>query len=89
MDLENLKHANDEQEKKLTALEAQLETEHNGQHGQEETPPIDNFNKEPTDSDALIQAVSNNDNINYNFNTNENANGDHVHGPPPKVNILT
>lgn len=84
MDLENLKHVNDEQEEKITALEAQLETEHYGQHGQEETPPINNIDKEPTDSDATIHAASNDDNVNDNFNINENANG-----PPPKVNIVT
>lgn len=89
MDLENLKHVNDEQEKKLTTLEAQLEIEHNEQHGQEETPPIDNVDKESTDSDATIHAASNDDNINDNFNTNGNANADRVNGPPPKVNILT
>lgn len=89
MDLENLKHVNDEQEKKLTTLETQLESEHNRQHGQEETPPIDNVDKELTDSDATIHAASNGDNINDNFNTNENGNDDRVHGPPPKVNIVT
>lgn len=89
MDLENLKYVNDEQEKMLAALETQLETEHNGQHGQEETPPIDNGDKEPTESDATIHTASNGDNINDNFNTNGNANGDRVNGPPPKVNILT
>lgn len=83
MDLENLKHVNDEQEKKLTALEAQLEIEHNEQHGQEETPPIDNVDKEPSDTDATIHATSNDDNI------NGNADGDRVQGPPPKVNIVT
>lgn len=85
MDLENLKHANDEREKILTALETQLKNENYGQHGQE-TPPFGNVDKDPIDIDATIHVASNDDNTNENFNTTGNANGERVNGPPTTVN---
>lgn len=91
LDLERLRHvANDapveKQGDRLANLEMQLEAAavNIDQHGQEETPPYGNIEKQPIESD--VTKIPSTDDVHSEIAT-PNANGERAQGAQPKVSF--
>lgn len=75
----------DKQREKLAALEMQLAATSTGQHGQEETAPFGNTEKESLDTDTTVKDTIIDDGHSESYPPNANPNDDRPHGAPPKV----